>query len=156
MMLSISNIPQPPEMEGSHSDELVSQDLCDKCQYAIDRVDNGYIKLLPFYQNSSLMKQSAENGCLLCGQFLAMMEIEQLEEPVDIDGINIRRDNYYHSDSYDSDPDADAPDPEGYWRTEYGLSLKIARNEYPYLCIYLDPQGGRRAFGFLKAESNRV
>jgi hypothetical protein len=151
-MLSISNTPQPPEMEGSHCEELVSQDLCDKCQNAIDEMDKKDGLEIPFYGNSSLMKHSAEKGCLLCGQILAIIETEQIKEPFDINVIQRR---IIQSNDSGSESDSDSKLVRGYRLTfQNGVGDKYS--EYPYPAIFLGRQCGRRVFGFLKAESYRV
>ncbi|PQE30002.1 heterokaryon incompatibility protein [Rutstroemia sp. NJR-2017a WRK4] len=141
-MPTISDIPQSSEKEGSHGEEpLYSQGLCDNCQHVIDQVGNkekGEIESLPFYQNSSLMTHSAENGCLLCGQFLALIETEQLEEPVDIGGIDIHRPMPVWDESDDSDDShcLHRPKPEPNWVGEYNLVLKPRDRNH---CLYIFP-----------------
>jgi hypothetical protein len=147
-MPTISNIPQIYETEGSHGEEpLYSQGLCDKCQNVIDQVGNkekGETESLPFYQDSLLVEHSAEKGCLLCGQFLALIETKQLEEPVHFYGIKLYR------AGIDSD---DADGSYGHYREQPNwVGYKIYLNtgdKSPYnLDVFLDRQCGRRVFCF--------
>ncbi|PQE20226.1 heterokaryon incompatibility protein [Rutstroemia sp. NJR-2017a BBW] len=82
------------------------------------------------------MEHSAEKGCLLCGQFLALMETEQSEEPLDIGVIYIYRLMNNIENNIEDDPDEPMPEV-----GEYRLSLDDS-GEYQYLDIFLDQHGG--------------
>lgn len=98
-MASESTSQQELETVGCHTTGHASSNLCEKCQYVFTQFkygkrSAGFIDV-PFYEDSSLMHLSAEKGCLLCGQFLALIESNQLKDPVSIVHSAVDWDGHY-------------------------------------------------------------
>lgn len=83
--------PQNLETEANqdyHLEPHISPKFCTKCEYIISTFKGAVdTKELPFYEDSSLTRASAEAGCLLCGQNLELIECTEIKETVAIGTI---------------------------------------------------------------------
>jgi hypothetical protein len=70
-----------------------SPDLCVMCQRLVDDLDgwnNPDYRPISFYEDTSLMYSNAENGCLLCGQILGLIEINAKNDPDSVDHVALK------------------------------------------------------------------
>jgi hypothetical protein len=97
--------------------------LCSLCQYIFDHLDEvpttkGQQKTFPFHNDTSSMKRAAMDGCLLCGQFLQILESSNVWKDVSVDrGVAVEL-----ADSKSSTID---------WR----MKLYCDRSAVPHYCV---------------------
>jgi hypothetical protein len=84
--------PQNLETEANQDYQLephINPKFCTKCEYVISTFEGAInTKERPPYEDSSLIRASAEDGCHLCGQILELIECTEIKEPVPL-GLSI-------------------------------------------------------------------